>query len=224
MAYEIELKAHTADPERCRSRLDVIAGAGAKIVKSDTYWFKPELNNDFSRRHGDTEKLDYSVSVPCSLFPSPFFPASGIRVRREEKSGKAETIITWKSKEKCDGIEVNNENEFTVNDAEVFAELLAVLGLEKRIVKRKEGWRWEAGGITAELCEVSGFYQTEENSGEGNAPTKNLGWFLELEILADDENPETVAASRKRLLELLGKAGLSESDIEEKYYSEMLRT
>jgi adenylate cyclase class 2 len=141
-------------------------------------------------------------------------PKSGVRIRRErtaQDGGEArETILaTYKSKEVRDGIEVNDEHEFAVSDAEAFAGLLASLGLEPGLRKHKQGWAWAIGKVHAELCEVSG-------------QTRSLGWFLELEILAEDADPETVAAAREELLALLDRAGLPRERIEGRYYSELL--
>jgi adenylate cyclase class 2 len=132
----------------------------------------------------------------------------GIRIRREAYGGdeEPETRISYKSKEVREGIEVNHEREFMVSDGAAFEGFLVRLGLEKGAEKTKRGWAWIHGDITAELCEV--------------AP---LGWFAELEILADNDRPETVAAARKRLLELLGKIGIGEDRIESRYYTELLR-
>lgn len=189
MAAEIELKAHAADAALCEQKLTALAGPGQTFVKEDAYWFpKDERASEF--------------------------PASGLRVRREEKAGTAKVVVTWKSKEKRDGIEINDEHEFTVDGDEAFCELLPLLNLEKRIEKRKAGKVWKIDGITAELCEVSGF--------AGSYPHKNLQWFLELEILAEQNDAQTVAACRERLLGLLAKAGIDQAALESRYYSEML--
>jgi adenylate cyclase class 2 len=132
----------------------------------------------------------------------------GIRIRQEGSGGKEhpEIRINYKFKEVREGLEVNDEREFGVSDRAAFEEFLARLGFERGAEKHKKGWAWAYGDITAELCEV--------------AP---LGWFAELEILADNDRPETVNAARKRLLELLGNIGIGEDKIESRYYTEMLR-
>jgi adenylate cyclase class 2 len=146
--------------------------------------------------------------------PSPAgtaVPPSGIRVRQEQDTlpnGKVRRIIwvTYKAKEVREGIEVNQEREFEVSDAAAFEELLVRLGLERRSAKKKTGWAWKYEGITAELCQV-----------------EKLGWFAELEIIAQDAQEATIAAARKRLLDLLERIGIGEDKIETRYYSEMLR-
>ena len=198
---EIELKAHAKDPSGCMNRLNEIAGNGTAFSKNDSYWFVPE---------------NKPAMLPDSRIK---LPPSGLRVRQEKKfifAGTSEeteyTCVTWKYKEKKDGLEINEEHEFKVSDGTIFEQMLLMFGLEKRIAKQKEGWVWQYEGITAELCDVSGIIKP------GNA--KNLGWFLELEILA--KTGSDIAAAGERLLLLLEKAGINKENIESRYYSEML--
>lgn len=135
----------------------------------------------------------------------------GVRVRRESFTGPGgetarSTLAAYKTKEVRDGIEVNYEREFEVSDGDAFEELLGRLGLARGACKLKRGWSWNCREITVELSEVEG-----------------LGWFTELEILADGDLPETVANARRRLLELLNEIGISEDQIEGRYYTDMLR-
>ncbi|AEF81321.1 class IV adenylate cyclase [Leadbettera azotonutricia] len=138
------------------------------------------------------------------------FPKSGLRIRGETfafPDGRAEEIVhaTFKNKELRDGIEVNDEREFDVSSAAEFEELLALLGLEKRKAKHKKGRSYKYQSLTAELTELMG-----------------LGWFAEIEILADNSRSETVAKARAELLGFLAKIGIDESKIETRYYTEML--
>jgi adenylate cyclase class 2 len=191
MAIEIEVKAHVKDPQALKSRISLLASSSPlSFEKDDCYWV-----------------------ATCKEVPGGI-PKSGVRVRREkhwrDKAAEEEKIlITYKSKEIRDGIEINDEREFAVSNGDTFTELLKRLGLEPGIRKHKQGWAWIYGNVHAELCEVSG-------------PDHNLGWFAELEILADDAGTETVAAARKQLLELLEKLSISKDSIEERYYSELL--
>jgi adenylate cyclase class 2 len=139
---------------------------------------------------------------------------SGVRLRRERiayPSGKTEekALVTYKIKEVREGIEINDEREFAVSDGAAFEGLLQRLGLEPGTRKHKQGWTWVLGAANAELCEVSG-------------PRRSLGWFLEIEILADDASTAIVAAARQELLGLLDKLGIPKTRIEERYYSELL--
>jgi adenylate cyclase class 2 len=197
---EIELKAHAAGYRDCKFRLDAIAGPGLAFTKDDGYWFPAE------------EKPVKNAGSPANL-------PRGLRVRRERhgSEGSGQCLVTYKTKERREGIEINSEQEFEVSSGECFEELLERLGLEKRIYKHKQGWSWNCGGITAELMEVEG--TRTDSSGK----IKKLGWFIELEILVEGEaNAATAAAARKRLLELLEKTGLGEESIESRYYSQLL--
>jgi len=197
---EIELKAHIDNSIDYIKRLTILAGEGLAFSKDDAYWFA-----------GDPQ----SVSQPASGLP-----ASGLRIRREKTGESEHTLITWKDKEKRDEIEVNDEHEFEVTSGDDFEELLARMGLEKRIYKHKQGLSWQYRGVTAELCEVRGSGNPED-SGNSDEP-KRLGWFLELEILAKDDNVETITTARERLLSLLEQLGVGKENIESRYYSELL--
>lgn len=129
---------------------------------------------------------------------------SGIRIRREDLSDPA-AVVNFKRKEVRDGIEVNDEREFEVSDAAVFGDLLSRLGLAVWIRKRKIGEAWKSDGVTIELSEIEG-----------------LGFFAELEILAEVDDAATVAEARKRLLATLGRIGIDSNKIETRYYTEML--
>jgi adenylate cyclase class 2 len=204
MAVEIELKARLDDPEPVKTRLFSLGKYLRAYKKSDVYW------------------------LPAEAAAAGNIPPSGVRVRREKSnpgnavgSGDGETVlVTYKTKEVSDGIEVNDEREFTISDATVFEDLLERLGLAPGICKEKRGWAWElpdsdAGGppVLAELSLVAG-----------------LGWFIELEILAPDLRgkpgecgEKTVARCRERLLVLLEKLGIGKDQIEERPYSQLLR-
>jgi adenylate cyclase class 2 len=148
---------------------------------------------------------------PCSEPSSGTVPSSGVRIRKErdtDPQGRTTqtTWVTYKTKELRRGIEVNDEREFTVSDDGIFEELLRRLGLEPGIRKHKQGWAWDYGEIRVELAEVSG-----------------LGWFVELEIIGDDHEAETITQARTRLLALLHQIGVEEAKIETRYYTEMLR-
>jgi adenylate cyclase class 2 len=199
MATEIEVKAHVEDPRAIKNGISLFASPPLSFEKDDCYW------------------------VPAGNLPRGI-PGSGVRVRREKRrlpgdkvEDEEKTLVTYKSKEVREGIEINDELEFTVSGAHAFEELLKRLGLKPGLGKHKKGWSWifaensatGNGNIQVELCEVTN-------------PDHNLGWFVELEILTDDAGPETVTAARKQLLELLDKFNIPRENIEERYYSELL--
>ncbi|MHB9293633.1 adenylate cyclase [Hollandina sp. SP2] len=187
MSIEIELKAWVADPEALRDTLSRgLSLVSRAFEKEDTYWHP----------------------VPGS--PGGSFPSSGIRIRKEtstDTQGRVnrQVLITYKTKEIRESIEVNYEREFSVSDGPLFEDLLSRFGFEPGIRKHKQGWAWDYEGITVELAQVSG-----------------LGWFAELEILEDIDQPERVAAARTRLLDLLHRLGIDRDKIETRYYTELL--
>jgi adenylate cyclase class 2 len=195
MSCEIELKARVEDPEAVKTRLAGLGVWGGSYTKEDCYW----------------------KAAPGSGAEGGALPASGLRVRRESRKlpdgtvDDAACIVTFKTKEKRDGIEVNEENEFTVSDGDAFAALLPRLGLHEDYRKTKTGEVWTVDGtITAELAEV----------GDSR---RSLGLFLELEIITDRDDPATVKTARARLLKLLAACDLGEDRIESRYYAEMLK-
>ncbi|MDR0524709.1 MAG: class IV adenylate cyclase [Spirochaetaceae bacterium] len=185
MATEIELKARVEDPALIRKKLTDLAVFSGSFEKSDVYWLNPK---------------------------GQITPDYGVRIRQETRKTpqgeSARTVtVTYKTKKIYNGLEVNDEREFTVSDLENFEELLRRLGLAPGIGKRKQGWTWDWEGVTAELAEITG-----------------LGWFAELEILGGTDSPETVAASRSRLLTFLRSLGIGEDKIEPRPYAAMLQS
>jgi predicted adenylyl cyclase CyaB len=212
MPFEIELKAHLDDATPVKERLSTVGSYLRSYKKSDTYWY-PVQTGLFSL---DDEKMH---GLP-----------SGVRVRREncinaDGSTGESVLVTYKIKEISDNIEINDEREFTVSSptkedasskedtADLFEGLLTRLGLYKAICKEKEGWAWainsETEGTVTILAELS--------------MVKNLGWFLELEIMTSSDDAKTVAKNRKHLLAMLKKLEIPAEQIESRPYTTMLR-
>lgn len=147
-------------------------------------------------------------------------PASGgtpLKVRLREEipvvPGDAEeprAIVTYKRKEIRGDTEVNDEREFSIEGRAEFEALLRDIGFSEAIRKEKRtrGFSWKADGgteVTLELSLVAG-----------------LGWFLEIEVLADNPGPTETLRAQRLLREALAKAGVGESAIETRYYTDML--
>ena len=203
MAVEIELKVCLETPDSTAERLFSMGKYLWAYEKNDTYWYAADKS-----------------AVP-----------GGIRVRLERKTlpGLGENpgevwegaLVTWKTKEICGGIEVNDEREFSLGDsgkgpgreAETFAGLLGALGFAPKITKEKRGRAWlvpaSLAGEPQVLAELS--------------LVKGLGWFLELEIVTEDRSDQSLSENRQRLLSLLGELGLNEGQIEARSYTQMLR-
>ena len=188
MATEIELKAHVKDSEELRSVLLDKAAYLCAFEKEDCYW------------------------IPAGVSGGEALP--GIRVRREKcvfpgGTGKESVLVTYKTKERRDGIEVNDESEFEVEPVQDFERFLSRMGYRPGTAKRKMGWAYTHDGITAELAEVQG-----------------LGWFIELEILVSGDTAgraKSAEDEKKLLLDFLDSLGVERGAIESRYYTEMLR-
>ena len=158
------------------------------------------------------EKEDtYWLPQPDNAANSP-----KIRLRREtctfpDGTAESASFVTCKIKQLSGGIETNDELEFEVSSAEAFEELLLRMGYQIDASKRKKGWAFRKDDITAELSEVS-----------GSQGRKSLGWYIELEILADNSREETVAEGRQRLIAFLTDLGMGEDSLETRFYVDML--
>lgn len=187
VAFEIELKAWVSDGPKTASALSEYARPLYSYHKEDTYYLP----------HRDVLNVAH---------------VSGVRIRKEirKRNNQNETrlIVTYKSKELREIIEVNTEHEFFIegsNSAEEFERLLIILGLEKSYTKTKKGDMYRIKNINAELTNI-----------------ENLGLFLELEIISDTDETSVINAARTELNMLLEKVGIDKKSIETKYYSELL--
>ena len=195
MSAEIELKVWLDDHEFVKERLSSIGEYVRSYEKTDTYWLPMRENAPY-------------VSLP----------PSGLRIRRERSLDsndveRKSVLITLKRREILDGIEVNDEREFSVSDADLFEGLICDLGLSKFACKEKCGWEWRVPAgvegdrpISAEVSMV-----------------KDLGWFLEMELLSDTACEKTVEESRKGFFSLLEKLRISKDKIEAKPYTTLLQ-
>lgn len=157
---------------------------------------------------------DFSKADAYYLFPGAE-PGQGRTFRIRWDGGKAaQAIVTWKERSREGGLEINREHEFTVSDPEEFAGLCLAMGAREYFHKAKRGTEWAVGELCAELVEVP-----------------PLGTFLEVERVIESvpekntapQEAATAAAIRAQIMELFSACGLSEADIEERYYSQMLR-
>jgi len=184
--FEIELKAKLDNPEPVKNRLSELGEYFCYYEKYDSYWYLKD-----------------------SL--------SGVRIRREhglyaDGMPYDSIIVNYKNKGLVGGIEVNEENEFSVSDYVVFEGMLRHIGMSIILKKEKKGYAWyissEEDGISPILAELS--------------LVTGLGWYLELEIMADGKSDTTVEKNRKRLLSVLEKLNISTDRIEPRSYSALL--
>lgn len=159
-----------------------------------------------ARKIGETVKWDEYLRLE----------GSPVRVRLRDEN---DTItLTYKRKETRNGLEVNDEQECTVSDRKTIEVLLADIGFKPFLTKIK---RTRSFTVSSDCG----------NSGESVPAVtaeislvEPLGWFLELEILLEETDPDekTIEKARKRLLQVLADCGVGEESIEHRYYSEML--
>jgi predicted adenylyl cyclase CyaB len=125
----------------------------------------------------------------------------GFRLRRDD--GRA--VVTFKRKTYLEGMEVNDETEFEVSDPVAFNSFVQRLDCERYYSKRKRGTAYGYDDCTIELVAVDG-----------------LGSFIEIECLVEGEEPSLVSAAKARVRSILAKAGVPESQIEGRGYSELI--
>jgi adenylate cyclase class 2 len=206
MPIEIELKAHIQDSESLKTILTGRAESSYRFEKEDLYW-SPKSGQPAPRIRIRREKRFFADGI----FATGTFPP-----------GNCESLclVTYKKREMIDGIEINDEREFEIRSssddraAEDFEGMLKLIGLEISASKKKRGWAFTIGEkealqglgkICAELVDVEG-----------------LGWFAELEILANNNREELLEEGKKRLLDFLDSLGIKKEAIESRYYTEML--
>jgi len=161
--------------------------------------------NAFATFKCETEKFDaYWVNAH---FMQGNAAGKHVKVRIREEAGL--TVVTYKKKELQGAIEVNDEKEFTIDNREAFETLISDLGFSPDSIKHKKtkSYDYVAGGthVTIELSLVD-----------------LLGAFVEIEILKDNPDSETIERSRKILGETLKLCGIGENAIETRYYTEMI--
>ena len=186
MATEIELKVIVFNPDELRLKLSSLATLTGYYEKSDIYFTVP----------GGTE--------------TPETRSYGVRIRSEKikkVNGTAEetAYVTYKYKEVCDGIEINDEHELTVSSVSAFEAFLYYLGCAVKLKKRKTGAAYKNREMTIELSEV-----------------ETLGWYLELEILLPEKDSPEAEEAKKKLLDFLDLLEIPRDRIESRTYSELL--
>ena len=202
--YEIELKAHVDDRAAVIHALNSFADYMGSVEKSDTYY---KLISDGKKITARIRRE--SVSEP----PKAAKNADESDRRRDELPcrEKQRVFLTYKRKElRTDAngtaCEVNDEKECEVSDADALEALLTDIGFTVSLTKQKSvmGWMFEDAHL--ELCAVP-----------------PLGDFLEIEIISPSNGQEIVEGCQEKLKKLLDMARVPRDNIEERYYSDMLR-
>lgn len=190
--YEIELKAHVQDRRETIKNLEKFASFYGAVEKYDSY-YENTVN-------GKTIKVRIRKEMPFSTEEVDYSPNIA--------TGKS-VVFTYKQKELHSEngipIEVNNEHETFLSDAEPVESFLADTGFTPSLTKHKIVLSWQFDGALLELCSVD-----------------RLGDFIEIEILTETNDTHQVEQAQARLRKLLSKCGVSEYQIEKRYYSQML--
>ncbi len=176
MAFEVELKARISEED-------------AKVLLKRIREVFPEVR-------------EAGISKDDLYFCSEDLPRlTQFRIRR----GMGDPVVTRKRKSLRDGIEVNEEIEFSVSAAREFIRFAEDLGFTVSLQKQKRGIAFMTGNMTLEVVSVS-----------------SLGMFLEIEILLDTGDEAEVAQAREKLLLTLDRLQISRDSVEGRYYTEML--
>lgn len=174
MAFEVEVKARLNQPEATEARAAALGRLAGESFKEDIYF----------RRRGQNEAV----------------PADRFRLRRED----GQAVVTFKNLVEAEGVEVNREIEFGVDDAHAFFQFADRFGFEPFVAKRKQ----------------SRVYRIERARVEFNK-VEHLGHFIEIEILCDEE--ALVPVARTEVARLFTRLGLTPADLEPRRYIQLLQ-
>ena len=137
-------------------------------------------------------------------------------IEKTEFGEKRTNFFTYKKKENRISengakIEVNDEKETEILSEEPLKIFLEDSGFKINLQKQKKVHTFttqtELGKCNLELCDVF-----------------PLGYFLEIEILCKDDSESTVKKANEIIKSFFEKCKISENQIEERYYSEMLKS
>lgn len=173
-----------------------------------------EKLNSVAQYLGHTYKKDTYFHLPSQI-------SVRIRNQKEESSdkntskNKIQNYFTYKKKEtklleNGTQIEVNIENESLVENPDALEQLFFDLGGKTAYTKEKDVEHWEYlfenELLHIELCTVP-----------------PLGDFLEIEVIKEVQDEKTVQKITKLQEQLLSDCNIPLSQIEPKYYSQMLK-
>ena len=196
--YEIELKAWVDDIPSTEEKINSFAKYIGLTEKRDTYW-----------RKKNTE--------------------IGIRIRQE--TGKP-IIATWKQKNlRQNDFELNTEREFIIGSTDFakdtipnkknetslksalsnFEDFLKSSDFEISLQKYKSTKTWHHKTEEFDLITIEISY------------VESLGYFIEIEILSEKNDDETVAKAQNCIHQTLQKCGISKEKIETRFYWQLLK-
>lgn len=159
---------------------------------------KERIDSYIGREGSFIDKEDVYYHVPGDSEPS-------FRIRDEGDR----LLITSKVKHKDGKVECNRELEFehrNTSDRSTMEEMARLLGYEILRTKHKRGFEWQRDRVHIELLKVT-----------------RLGWYLEIEAIAEDNSQESTQPLKEEILGILDDLGYSENDLEVRGYHRMLR-
>lgn len=185
---EIELKAWDYDTEKTEKALKTFATFAGTSFKSDRY---------FIQQNPPQEELRLRTQ-------KDFKPSAG-SVQNGEPEENCTFWVTHKKRFKQNGIEQNEETEFSVSDGAAFEKVLYTIGFKLKRTKEKKTGNWYYRNFHIETVELTG-----------------LGNFVEIETVLHNPGQEETAAAKQNLLKILQKCRIDAHNIEEKSYSRLL--
>lgn len=149
-----------------------------------------------------TRKTGESVEKEDIYYKRKDETLASFRVRRQDDC----LLVTAKHNNRVDGIETNEEVEFKVDKTEFdnIISFASILGYEILLTKHKKGYAWYYSDILVELLDV-----------------RELGWFLEIEIISDTLGGKEHKVSR--LYDFLALCNIDKNDICKESYQQMLQ-
>lgn len=116
-----------------------------------------------------------------------------------------DALVTFKRKTVADGLETNDEREFSVSDPAAFLALAERIGCRVSARKHKHGRTYRFDALTIEIAEVDG-----------------LGHFIEIEKLLEAPDAEALERAGREIRSVLCRAGVGEDRIEPENYIDLL--
>jgi len=167
----------------------------AKVKISDISYFRKKAK-EIGKFAGKKRKVDFYYT----LQNDGKYPQKSLRIRKLDKS----YIINFKRRISGENkVDVKNETEFKVSDINGFQKLIEDFGFRKWLIKEKE----------TELYKIKNNFNIELNK------VKGLGYFVEIEYLA---NPDDVSKAKKEVSSVLKKLGIDEKNVVKEGYTKLL--
>lgn len=132
-------------------------------------------------------------------------------IQTENTNDLRKTIVTYKKKELQDNTEVNEEYEFSITERSSFEAFLHDLKFIPDIEKTKDTllFSYHYSNDFPVLIELS------------YIPI--LGYFIEIEIISEKKDKDYINKARKVLFSTLKLCEIPETNIETRFYTDMLR-